>query len=207
MRKVSITLVVIAAAAICAVLFHEQHNTVGVVPRATMIDGMTVRALTPHIESIYTVQTPPTRPALTLVRSPRPQIAVSEIIRQAIRDPGDEGSLNPNIVLHREVETEEPDPSWSPNAEEQLRANLSLRSDPSSIEILKIQCNASLCEIQAASTHPENAESDGRSWQTAVFDPLEQPWWAVYGFDQPMTTQWNASDGRTLFVSYFGRKF
>lgn len=112
--------------------------------------------------------------------------------------------INPLAGWHQQFAAETPDADWSVMAQSQAEAYFFDKSS-SNIELISVRCGSSVCEVQAASTTPEDSETAANEWQSNVSAMGAESWWTTYGFSTPNSAIFSAPDGRALIVTYLTR--
>ena len=72
-------------------------------------------------------------------------------------------------------------------------------------EFPAVDCQADICEIQAAGYENGNLNADIHNFQMIVNAMHQQPWWNALGFDE-QTLSTTEKQGRPLFIVYITRK-
>ena len=134
---------------------------------------------------------PPSRPA-------------AEVLAEIVTDDGSTAFPNPSAAAHQTLTSQSPDPDWSEEAAQQLRAYLTSQLG-TRFEYPLIECGQSICEIQAASMHGGSLEDDGRDFQTVFSRMHAQPWWGRLQFDE-QTLSVRSKPKRAFFVGFITRQ-
>ena len=132
---------------------------------------------------------------------PRP---AAEVLAEMVTDDGATAFPNPSAVAHQTLTSQSPDPDWSVEAAQQLRAYLTSQLD-TRFEYPLIECGQSICEIQAASMRGGSLEDDVRDFQTVFNQMHAQPWWDQLQFDE-QTLSVQSKPKRAFFVGFITRK-
>jgi len=132
---------------------------------------------------------------------PRP---AAEVLAEMVTDDGSTAFPNPSAVAHQTLTSQSPDPDWSEEAAQQLRAYLTSQLD-TRFEYPLIECGQSICEIQAASMRGGSLEDDVRDFQTVFNQMHAQPWWDQLQFDE-QTLSVQSKPKRAFFVGFITRK-
>lgn len=117
------------------------------------------------------------------------------LLAQAARRDQGPGSI---AVLHADFERQQPDLSWSYQAEQNLQAFLTGHAGISHFDIQHLECRQSLCELHVMG-YGDNA---GGIWNTLVRDMNEEPWWIEF---QGSSNQSSGRDGQVVIVTVLQR--
>src|SRR5581483_5440961 len=101
-------------------------------------------------------------------------------------------------ALHRQLESETADSTWSVGMESELRDYLLQHLDPSKVSFQNVECRSSLCEIQLITSSPGLRET--------LEQMTARDWWATYdlkGKPFIVTAQYN--DKPPVVLTYVTR--
>ena len=117
------------------------------------------------------------------------------LLAQAARRDQRPGSI---AALHADFERQQPDLSWSYQAEQNLQAFLTGHAGISHFDIQHLECRQSLCELHVMG-YGDNA---GGIWNTLVRDMNAEPWWIEF---QGSSNQSSGRDGQVVIVTVLQR--
>lgn len=135
-----------------------------------------------------TVEAPPENPVIT-------SEAHEALLEQARRRDRRPGSI---AALHADFERQQPDLSWSYQAEQNLQAFLAGHAGISHFDVQHLECRQSLCELHVMG-YGDNA---GGIWNTLVRDMNAEPWWIEF---QGSSNQSSGRDGQVVIVTVLQR--
>lgn len=135
-----------------------------------------------------TVEAPPENPVIT-------SKAHEALLAQAARRDQGPGSI---AALHADFERQQPDLSWSYQAEQNLQAFLAGHAGISHFDVQHLECRQSLCELHVMG-YGDNA---GGIWNTLVRDMTAEPWWIEF---QGSSNHSSGRDGQVVIVTVLQR--
>lgn len=135
---------------------------------------------------------------------PSPPKPASQLLANFIERLGHSAFQSPITQGHTAMLAEQPDPSWSPAASNQLNQYLSQQLGDR-FEFPVVQCQSNICEIQAAGFPGVSGDPAASAFQEVVGKMHQQPWWSDLGFDEQILSVTD-EEGRMLFIVYVTRK-
>ena len=138
--------------------------------------------------SVSVPESPPEHPVIT---SPEHEA----LLQQAARRDRQPGSI---AALHADFERQQPDLSWSYQAEQNLQAFLAGHAGISHFDVQHLECRQSLCELHVMGY----GDDAGGIWNTLVRDMSMEPWWVEF---QGSSNQSSGRDGQVVIVTVLQR--
>lgn len=130
-------------------------------------------------------------------------IALATLDEQARREL-DGGFLSPSTQLHSEYSSQSRQEDWASFVEENLKRHF-LNRKFSALDVVRIDCKTSICEILAVARNAAIVPDALESWQKELFSLRHEEWWQHAQMGSPTFQVSSTKDRNAVFVTHVMR--
>ena len=132
------------------------------------------------------------------------QEAASDHLNAQAKNEIEGGVISATTQYHSKFENDPRQGDWASYVEENLKRHFA-STKFSTLDIAKIECKSTICELIAVTRDPSTVDISMRNWQREIAMLPREEWWRAAQMKQLSSSFSEMRDGRGLFVTYLGR--